>query len=304
MGRRRSPNRDKARELWEQSGGTLSNREIAAQLAEDEKVIAVWKQRDGWLKSNVVQHSEYVVQQTPKRLNQKLIRAVEQNEELTEKEKAFCLHWVKSFNATAATIAAAYDTKYPNRVGWELLQKPHIQAEIKRLKEIRNMDMLGAAEDVLALHWRIAFGDVGDFVDWGRVEVPVMSAFGPVEVEVEDPKTKQKHKVALTREVNDVRFRESTQVDTQLVSKVKIGRDGASIELRSADKSMAFLERYFTMNPMDKHKKAFDDAKLALERQKAQAGKEPPGQDDGFIEAMKAKAGEVWTDEDSGDVPV
>lgn len=300
MGRPRSPNRDKAKELWEQSGGALTNREIAAQLGEDEKVIAVWKQRDGWLKSNVVQHSGNVVQQTPKRLNRKLVQAVEQNEELTEKEKAFCLHWVKSFNATAAALAAGYDTRYPNRVGWELLQKPHIKAEVQRLKEIRNMDMLGAVDDVLALHWRIAFGDLGDFVDWGRVEVPVMGAFGPVMIQVPG----SEEKVVLKEIVNDVRFRDSTRVDTQLVSKVKIGRDGASIELRSADKSMAFLERYFTMNPMDKHKKAFDEAKLALERQKSQVGKEPPVQDDGFIEAMNAKAGEVWTDEDSGDVPV
>ncbi|MEL7609729.1 MAG: hypothetical protein AAGU74_09505 [Bacillota bacterium] len=67
---------------------------------------------------------------------------------------------------------------------------------------------------------------------------------------------------------------------------------------------MAFLERYFTMNPMDKHKKDFDDAKLALEQQRAQAGKEPTVNDDGFVEAMKAVAGEVWTNEDSGDVPV
>ena len=54
MPRERSPNRDRAYEIYKQHGGNITNREIAALLDEDEKVIAVWKSRDKW---NVVQHS-------------------------------------------------------------------------------------------------------------------------------------------------------------------------------------------------------------------------------------------------------
>lgn len=54
MPRGRSPNRDKAYEIYQQRGGKISNREIASILGEDEKVIAVWKSRDKW---NVVQQS-------------------------------------------------------------------------------------------------------------------------------------------------------------------------------------------------------------------------------------------------------
>ena len=300
MARQRNPNRDRARELWI-ADKARPLKDIAQELDLPESRIRKWKCEDKWEQdSKGAFRLNQKERSVSKQLDKKLVQTVEENPELTEKEKSFCLHWVKSFNATAACIAAGYDTRYPSRVGWELLQKPHIQEEVRRLKELRNMAMLGSAEDVLALHWRIAFGDLGDFVDWGRVKVPVMSAFGPVMVQVPG----STEKTPLTEIVNDVRFKDSSHVDTQLVSKVKIGRDGASIELRNADKSMAFLERYFTLNPMDKHKKAFDDAKLALEQQRAQAGKEPPVHDDGFIDAMKAAAGEVWTDEDSGDVPV
>lgn len=55
MPRGRSPNRDKAFEIYKQHGGKITNREIAAQLDEDEKVIAVWKSRDKW---NVVQQTK------------------------------------------------------------------------------------------------------------------------------------------------------------------------------------------------------------------------------------------------------
>lgn len=58
MARARSPNRDKAFEIYKENEGNITNREIAKILNEDEKVIAVWKSRDKWNKKrNVVQQS-------------------------------------------------------------------------------------------------------------------------------------------------------------------------------------------------------------------------------------------------------
>jgi uncharacterized protein YjcR len=55
LARVRSPNRDKAYEIYKEHNGNITNREIASILNEDEKVIAVWKSRDKW---NVVQQSK------------------------------------------------------------------------------------------------------------------------------------------------------------------------------------------------------------------------------------------------------
>jgi uncharacterized protein YjcR len=61
MARARDPNRDQANQIWLNHGGNITNRHIAEQLGIDEKKVAVWKQRDKW---NVVQQStETVVQQ-------------------------------------------------------------------------------------------------------------------------------------------------------------------------------------------------------------------------------------------------
>lgn len=54
MPRERNPNRDKAYKIWLEHNGDITNRQIAEMLGENEKVIAVWKQRDKW---NVVQQS-------------------------------------------------------------------------------------------------------------------------------------------------------------------------------------------------------------------------------------------------------
>lgn len=59
MPRARSLERDKAFELYKESGGTLENRRIAETLNIDEKMVAVWKGRDKWNdRLNVVQQSK------------------------------------------------------------------------------------------------------------------------------------------------------------------------------------------------------------------------------------------------------
>ncbi|ATW24153.1 phage terminase small subunit [Candidatus Formimonas warabiya] len=55
MARERNPNREKAKELWTEHHGNITNRKIAELLGENEKVVAVWKQRDKW---NVVQQKK------------------------------------------------------------------------------------------------------------------------------------------------------------------------------------------------------------------------------------------------------
>lgn len=261
MARKRDPNRDKAKELYRQHNGNITNREIGAELGVDERKISVWKSRDHWdIETVVQQKNNDAVQQ--KKMAKKIMNAAEENEELTDLESAFCMYYVMSFNGSAAVIRAGYNTKYPNRIAYTLLQKPKIKAEIKRLKEIRNIEMLATAEDVVNRYMRIAFADITDFVEFGRATATVMGAFGPIY------EGKGKGKKPLTKEINEVRFRESECVDGSILSEVKQGRDGASVKLSDRMKALDWLSKYFELNPMDKHKKAFDDARLELERKK------------------------------------
>ena len=64
MPRPRSPNRDKAYEIYKKHNGNIENRRIAEQLDEDERLIAVWKSRDKWLKKNNDVQQSNDVQQT------------------------------------------------------------------------------------------------------------------------------------------------------------------------------------------------------------------------------------------------
>lgn len=64
-----------------------------------------------------------------------------------------------------------------------------------------------------------------------------MNMFGPVVVD----------DVPLTKEVNYVKFQESIDVDGRAIKKVKMGKDGASIELYDAMKAMDWLAEHMSM---------------------------------------------------------
>lgn len=298
MARKRSPARDEARALWEKDK-TRPLTSIAEELGVPEARVRKWKCEDKWERSSKGNVPKYEKERSVSRdTDKKLIASVERNEELTDEQRAFCLCYVKSFNATRSyekAYGCSYDTAHAH--GYAMLQKEAIRAEITRLKELRNLSFMADAEDVVILHMRIAFSDITDYVEFGRATVPVMGPFGPIVIEDDDG-----NKEGLTKEINEVRFRESKEVDGRLLSEVKQGRDGASVKLVDRQKSLSFLERYFELNPLDKHRKEYDDARLELERRKM--GDSDEIEDDGLIEALNASAREVWSNEENGDNPV
>jgi len=64
-------------------------------------------------------------------------RADEALEGLTPKQKNFAREYLKDFNASAAVNRSGYQTKYPNRVGSELLDNPAVKYYINQLTRER-----------------------------------------------------------------------------------------------------------------------------------------------------------------------
>lgn len=238
MAKQRDPLRDEAKRLFDEVNGEITNREIAARLGTDEKKVAVWKQRDGW---TVVQQKKLIQQKTKiqqKKADKKVAKAVAENTDLTEQQKMFCLLYVKTYNATQSYMKA-HEVSYrtAHSYGYTQLQLPKIREEIKRLQAIKNESLLAGSQDVVELHMRIAFADITDFFEFKGLIVTL---------------------------------KDSSELDGQLISEVKETEQGVSLKLADRQKSLDFLERYFLMNPMDVHKKAYDNARLELDRKKAQ----------------------------------
>jgi phage terminase small subunit len=192
----------------------------------------------------------------PASVDKLIADAVEENENLTPQQKDFCTYFMRCRNATQAYLKAYdCDRKTANQCGPRLLTNIHVKAELQELREIKNAalgDICG--EDVIELHMRIAFADITDFVEFKNVRRPVLANGRPVTIK--DPRTDEVKNVA--QEVNVVHFKDSAQVDGQLILEVTEGRAGSKIKLADRQRSLRFLEQYFELNPNDRHRKEYE----------------------------------------------
>ncbi len=248
----------KAKEMFDQGTSLV---DIAAALGVSPGTVRSWKSRYNWggnaaTQRNVAQEC-CNVQQTPKPDK----KAKELAEPLTEKERLFCEIYVRNFNATQAAIKAGYSIDSARSIGYENLTKPRIRGYVEHLKALKKASIMIGEDDIVERYMRIAFADITDFVEFGRVAVPVMGPFGPLLVKNQDTGKKE----PLLKEINEVRFKESWEVDGGLIAEVKQGKDGSSVKLQDRHKALDWLARYFEINPDDRHKRDYDLKRLELQ---------------------------------------
>ena len=157
-----------------------------------------------------------------------------------------------------------------------------------KMKQNRVNRELLDEHDIFQKYMDIAFADMTDYVSFGRETVPVMGAFGPITVT--DEKTGEK--IPLTKEINVVKFRESTDVDGTLIAEVKQGKDGASVKLMDRMKAMNWLTDHMDLATEEQR------ARIAVLKAKTNVAEdEDAAADDGFLAALNGTAGEDWSDE-------
>lgn len=240
---KRNPLSEKAEEMYK-SGIPLVD--IAKELDVPAGTIRRWKSTQDWDKKNQESEGERSGKKSERSgRNSERSHVVEdgtketmKNEMLSEKERLFCVYYIRSFNATQS-YKKAFNSSYnvANSEGYKLLVKPCIKKELERLKEIKRQMVVAGEEDFVELQMRIAFSDMGDFAKWND---GVVSAIP------------------------------SEEVDTQLVKKIKASEWGVSIELKDSQKAMEWLSKYFTMHPEDKYRLEFEKKKAEIKENSAE----------------------------------
>ena len=245
--------------------------DIANQLGIPEGTVRSWKNRYNWdcnvakEKRNVAKEKRNVAKSKKnKKQNQEEpsvdeVSSIIENPELTDKQRLFCIHYIRCFNATKAyqrAYACGYEAAMIN--GSRLLRNDKVKEEILRLKQERlNREFLSEV-DIFQKYMDIAYADITDYMTFGTEEVPVMAMYGPVKVK--NPETGEERQ--LTKIVNTVRFKNSSEVDGTILAEVKQGRDGASIKLPDRMKALQWLSDHMDM--------ATEEQKAKIEQIKAQ----------------------------------
>lgn len=239
MARARNPNVDTAEKMY-LKGEKL--KDIAAALELPEGTIRRWKSTYGWGKDNErSKQKANVRKEKPIPIE---VKSVMKNPDLNDKQRLFCLYYSRSFNATRS-YQKAYECSYSTAMaeGCKSLKNPKIKNEIIQLKEERYSQAILKPEDIFQKYMDIAFSDITDYLEFGREEVQVMSAFGPVYEKDEE----SGENIPVTKILNTVRFRESHEVDGSIISEVKQGKDGASIKLADRMKALDWLADHMDM---------------------------------------------------------
>lgn len=166
-----------------------------------------------------------------KKLKEKLLESVGENEELTEKRRLFCLYYTMSHNATHAYLKTYGGNKIAAAVqGCRLLRNVKVAAEVKRLQEIMRQHLDVGVSDLVQYCLKIVYADIGDYVSFEGFHVTL---------------------------------RDSNSVDTSVISEVKQGKDGISIKIEDKKWAWEMLAKYLGFDDMEKLKKAKLHAEVA-----------------------------------------
>lgn len=281
-------NWDEIQREWETSKITL------AALAEKHDVklgtLKSRKSREAWVrgssKKDATRKKKVATPSKRMQPKKKDKEPVVESDNLTDKQRLFCIYYIKYFNATKA-YQKAYECDYmtANANGSRLLVNASIRDEVVRMKKERASGLLLSADAVLQKYIDIAFADISDFMTFGSEEVVAMDEYGKALIDDKGEK--------VTYMRNYVTFMNSDEVDGTLITEVKQGKDGVSVKLADKMKALDFLSRHFDMlSGTQKEQLAMEKDKVAIAKVNAEIEKLSGNNDDGPIEIMITRKGD------------
>lgn len=269
MARQRSPDSINAEKEYIESNGEVKLKDLANKFKVSPGTVRSWKNRYNW-DDKINSNNNATLQKEKKKKRNvankknvekpkhfKVVEALEvESNELTEKQKLFCLYYVKYWNATKA-YKKAYDCTYLTaRVeGSRNLTKPNIKNEIDKLKESIRKGIGLEAMAVFQKYIDIAFADITDYVSFGREEIIVGN---------------DDNGNPIKREFNVVNLKESFEVDGTILSEVSQGKNGVKVKLLDKMKALQWLsDRIDLLSKETAHKIKIEEEKLEILKEKS-----------------------------------
>ena len=242
MSRIRDPMRDKSFEMWK-NNKDITNREIAKTLGIDEKKVATWKNRDNWSKekkecstTNKEVKNKCSTTKKKSRVSEKEIEKIT-DDNLTEKQRLFCIYYIQSFNGTQSAIKAGYAVSGAFVEANRLLKIAKVKTFLNELKQLYLVDDYMEGKMLIQRHQKIAFSDMNDFVDSNGSLKELSSTDGTLIKKV-------------TCKITESEYGSTTST---------------TMELEDRSKSLDYLGKFYGIDPRFN----LDKEKLELEKEKA-----------------------------------
>lgn len=231
----------------------LKYKDIADKYGVSISTVKSWKSRY-WKSDNVATKDKKVAQKVAKVATKKLTeKAIDElsDSELTDKQKAFVLDYLRISNATQAYINV-YDVPYSTaRVsGSRMLTNDNIQSEIKRLRKAKLQELGVDAFDLMEDMVIEARADIGDYIDFGKSNQTVYERDESGEEITNRPETDDDGNPIVYRN-SWLQFKDKEKVDTRPIKSIKMGKDGPVVELHDRSKARQELLSYLDKRATD-----------------------------------------------------
>lgn len=249
--------------------------------------VKSWKTRNGWQRTKKAKKSTRTkpksmrtkIEKVARSRSPDLLEELADNDELTDKQKAFCMYYLQRYNATWAyqkAYGVDYDTARAH--GSRMVANGNIKQQLAKLKKQQSMDLYADANDILLKYLQQATADVTDVLEFKTIKKLKWSKVHDPEGDYEDDAGPYRLDPWIDPQTGEQGFyyesvivlKDSSEIDTANIKSVRIDKGQPVVEMY--DKQTAMRE---LLNRLPEPDNSVAD-------------------DDGFIQAINQAIPSVW----------
>lgn len=253
--------------------------------------VKSWKTRNGWQRTKKAKKSTRTKSKSTRTKIEKVARSrspdlleeLADNDELTDKQKAFCMYYLQRYNATWAyqkVYGVDYDTARAH--GSRMVANGNIKQQLAKLKKQQSMDLYADANDILLKYLQQATADITDVLEFKTIKKLKWSKIHDPEGDYEDDAGPYRLDPWIDPQTGEQGFyyesiiilKDSSEINTANIKSVRIDKGQPVVEMY--DKQTAMRELLDRLPEPDNS----------------------VADDDGFIQAIEKAMPGIWKNAD------
>ena len=234
----------------------MKYKDIAKKYEVALSTVKSWKTRNKWQRNNATQRKSMHTKQKSTRTKREKVAPslpspeLPNNDELTDKQRVFCLYYLQRYNATWA-YQKAYGGNYETalRAGPRLLGNVGVKNYLAELKKQQSQDLYATANDILLRYLKQATSDVTDVLSFKTEKHLIYYKIHDKDGPYEDAGGKFRYEPKIDPETGEqayyyehlITLKDSKDIDTSNIKSIRIDKGEPVVEMEDRQKAMQIL---------------------------------------------------------------
>ena len=234
----------------------MKYKDIAKKYGVALSTVKSWKTRNKWQRNNATKKKSMHTKVKSTRTKQEKVAPalpppkLPDNNELNDKQRAFCLYYLQRYNATWA-YQQAYGTDYEtaNKLANRMMVNDGIKKYLTELKKQQSRDLYATANDILLRYLKQATSDVTDVLSFKTEKHLVYYKIDDKDGPYEDAGGKFRYEPKIDPETGEqayyyehlITLKDSSKIDTSNIKSIRIDKGEPVVEMEDRQKAMQIL---------------------------------------------------------------